>query len=74
MASLAGLVGYSALGIWSAAVTRYALLSLPAAGAAILLGRALNRRLKGDGFFRCVYAGLIVIGGILIVQAVAHAW
>ena len=26
-------------------------------------------RLRGDGFFRAVYAGLVVIGGVLIVQA-----
>ncbi len=45
------------------------LLSLPAALLAIVIGRALNRRLRGDGFFRYVYAGLIVIGAILVVQS-----
>jgi hypothetical protein len=37
---------------------------------AILLGRAINRRLKGDGFLRSVYAGLIVVGVILVGQAI----
>lgn len=69
VASLAGLVGYTVLGIWSAAVTRYFFLSLPAVMIAVLLGRALNRRMKDHGFFRFVYAGLIVVGGILVVQA-----
>ena len=68
-ASILGLIGYAAIGLWTAAVTRYLLLSLPAALLAILLGRTLNRRLRNDGFFRYVYAGLIVIGGVLIAQA-----
>lgn len=68
-ASLLGLAGYAAAGLWNAAITRYFLLSLPAVAVAILLGRAINRRLSGHGFFRFVYAGLIVIGCVLIVQA-----
>lgn len=68
-ASLMGLAGYAAVGLWNAAITRYFLFSLPAVAVAILLGRAINRRLSGHGFFRFVYAGLIVIGSILIIQA-----
>lgn len=68
-ASLLGLAGYAAAGLWNAAITRYFLLSLPAVAVAILLGRAINHRLSGHGFFRFVYAGLIVIGCVLIVQA-----
>lgn len=68
-ASLLGRAGYAAAGLWNAAITRYFLLSLPAVAVAILLGRAINRRLSGHGFFRFVYAGLIVIGCVLIVQA-----
>jgi hypothetical protein len=68
-ASLAGLIGYAAIGLWVPAVTHYFLLSLPGAILAILIGRFLNHRLRGDAFFRFVYAGLIVIGSILIVQA-----
>jgi hypothetical protein len=68
-ASLAGLIGYAAAGLWVPAVTRYFLLSLPGALAAILIGRAINHRLRGDGFFQLVYAGLVVIGSILVAQA-----
>lgn len=68
-ASFMGLIGYAALGLWVPAVTRYFLLSLPGTLAAILIGRALNHRMRGDGFFRYVYAGLIVIGGVLLAQA-----
>jgi uncharacterized membrane protein YobD (UPF0266 family) len=71
--SLVGLVGYRALGLWGPEVTRYFLLSLPVVAVAILLGRAINERMKDDGFFRSVYLGLIVIGVVLLVQAVAGA-
>ncbi len=70
VASLAGLAGYSALGVWTATVTRYFLWSLPAVVIAILIGRAINRRMKGNGFFRFVYAGLVAIGAVLTVQSV----
>lgn len=68
-ASLAGLIGYIFLGLVRRAVAQYLLLSLPAVAIAILLGRTINHRLKGDGFFRVVYIGLIVIGTVLILQA-----
>lgn len=68
-ASLMGLAGYAAAGLWNAAITRYFVFSLPAVAVAILLGRAINRRLSGHRFFRFVYAGLIVIGSILIIQS-----
>ncbi len=67
-ASILGLIGYAALGLWSPDVTRYFLLSLPAALLAILLGRAFNRRLSGDAFLRYVYAGLLLISILLGVQ------
>ncbi|HVW22493.1 MAG TPA: sulfite exporter TauE/SafE family protein [Opitutaceae bacterium] len=70
-ASLAGLLGYVALGFWRPETTRCFLVSLPAIAAAVWLGRALNRRMRGDGFFRVVYAGLLVTGGVLIAQAAA---
>jgi uncharacterized protein len=69
VASLAGLLGFAVAGIWSAAITRYFVISLPAILIATLLGRTLNRRMQGHGFFRLVYAGLIAIGGTLIVEA-----
>jgi uncharacterized membrane protein YfcA len=67
-ASLLGLLGYAAVGLWGPAVTRYFLLSLPGVFVAILLGRALNHRLHGDGFYRLVYVGLLALGGVLLGQ------
>ena len=61
---------YGATGLWVPAVTRYFLLSLPVAAAAIFLGRALHRRLAGRSFIAYVHVGLIVIGITLLVQSV----
>lgn len=71
VASLAGLAGYAALGILTAGIARYFLLSLPGVFAATLIGRAVNRRMQNRGFFRLVYVGLIMIGGLLVWEA-AH--
>lgn len=68
-ASFLGMVGYLLAGLWVPDVTRYFLLSLPGTVLAILLGRALNRRLRGDLFVRYVYAGLVLVGATLMVQA-----
>jgi uncharacterized membrane protein YfcA len=68
--SLAGLVGYSAMGLWNESVTRYFLLSFPAVIMAILIGRTLNQRMESNGVFRFVYMGLIALGGILVIQAI----
>lgn len=70
-ASLVGLIGYAAAGLWSPVLTRYFLLSLPAVAVAILLGRVINQRMTGHGFFRVVYVGLVAVGAVLIVQAIA---
>ena len=68
-ASIVGLIGYAALGLWGGVLTRYFLSSLPAVAAAILMGRVINQRMKGPGFFRFVYVGLIAVGSLLLVQA-----
>jgi uncharacterized protein len=69
-ASLLGLLGYGAAGIWGHAVTRYYLLALPVAVPAVFAGRAINRRLRGDTFQKYVFAGLAVIGLLLLVRSV----
>jgi hypothetical protein len=56
--------------LWVPDVTHYYLLSLAPALAAIFLGRAVNRRLKGHRFLTYVHVGLIVIGTALLIQAV----
>ncbi len=69
-ASLVGMAGYWAAGLWVPAVTRYYLMSLPVVLAATLLGRLLNRRLDGRRFLLIVHAGLAVVGVVLLVQSV----
>jgi uncharacterized protein len=69
-ASIIGLIGYAAVGLWNKALVRYFLWSLPAIALALVLGRAINQRMSGPGFFRFVYVGLIAVGGVLVAQAI----
>jgi hypothetical protein len=71
-ASLAGLLGYALIGLWTWPVTRYFLLSLPAALVATLIGRSLNRTFSGPAFLRSVHAGLLVIAAVLLVQTLSR--
>jgi uncharacterized membrane protein YfcA len=71
-ASLLGLGGYWLAGLWVPAVTRYYLWCLLPAFAAILLGRAINQRLKGHTFLVYVHLGLVAVGGALLSQALAQ--
>jgi uncharacterized protein len=68
-AGVVTLAGYWMRGLWTPAVTHSYLISLPALVPAILLGRWLNHRLKGESFLRYVYAGLVCIGVVLLIQA-----
>jgi uncharacterized protein len=69
-ASLVGMAGYWAAGLWTADVNRYYLLSLPTALLAIALGRAINRRIDSDRFLVYVHTGLIVSGAGLLLQSI----
>ncbi len=69
-ASAVAMAGYRFAGLWTPEVTHYYLLSLPAALPAIFLGRAINRRLRGDAFLKYVHLGLVCIGTILLIQAI----
>lgn len=71
-ASILGMAGYWLSDLWVAQVTRYFLWSLPLTLIAVLLGRALNRRLHGDVFLKYVHAGLLATGAILLVQTLRH--
>lgn len=64
--------GYWMSGLWSAAVLRFYLISLPALIPALVLGTVINRRLRGDIFLKIVYVGLMIIGTVLVVQGI-HA-
>jgi uncharacterized membrane protein YfcA len=68
-ASVLGMAGYWLAGLWVAAVTRYFLISLPAAIAAIFLGRAINQRMAGHRFLILVHVGLVLVGAALLCQA-----
>jgi len=68
-ASIMGLAGYWVAGFWTPVVTYYYLVSLPTALLAIVLGRAINRRLDADRFLVYIHAGLIVSGVVLLLQA-----
>jgi uncharacterized protein len=68
-ASLVGMAGYWAAGLWVPAVTRYYLTSIPVVLAATVLGRVLNRRMDERSFLVYVHVGLMVIGGLLLIQA-----
>jgi uncharacterized membrane protein YfcA len=70
-ASLIGMVGYWAAGLWTSSVSRYYLLSLPAVLIAIALGRVINRRLDARRFLLYVHTGLVVSGVGLVLQAIA---
>ena len=67
------LFGYWSLGLWTRAVSYYYLWSLPGVVTAVLLGRAANRRLHGQRFYRYVFAGLAVIGATLLIE-VCRRW
>ena len=69
-ASLVAMAGFRLTGLWTASVTHYYLISLPAAIPAIFLGRWINHRLHGESFLKVVHAGLICIGLILLLQAI----
>jgi len=69
-ASMVVMAGYWLTGLWVPAVTRFYLLSLPLALMAILLGRAINRRLNGRRFLIYVHIGLLGVGMVLLFQAV----
>lgn len=68
-ASSLGLAGYWSLGLWTSTVNHYYLLSLPGVVLAVLLGRAANRRLGDQRFYRYLFAGLVVIAAGLLLQA-----
>ena len=68
-ASLAALLGYWLAGLWTPAVSRFYLLSLPFVVVATFLGRAINHRIGAHRFGLYVHGGLIAIGAMLLSQA-----
>jgi uncharacterized protein len=70
-ASLAGLLGYQLSGLWTPEVTRLYLLSLPFVVLATFVGRVINRRISAHQFLLFVHTGLILVGTVLLSQAIA---
>lgn len=68
-ASVVAMAGYWLAGLWSPQVTHHYLVSLPVVAVAIVLGQSLHGRMDGHFFLRCVHLGLVVIGAILVFQA-----
>jgi uncharacterized membrane protein YfcA len=69
-ASVAGMVGYWVAGLWTPVVNRFYLLSLPGVFVAVYVGRVIHRRMHARQFVLYVHAGLIVIGVVLLAQAI----
>jgi len=70
-ASIIGMSGYWLAGLWVPAVTHLYLVSLPVTLLAVIVGRVINHRLKGDTFLKYIYFGLAGIGLLLTIQAIA---
>lgn len=68
-ASMVVMAGYWMAGLWTPVVNRYYVASLPVVLVAVVTGRAINRRMHGPRFLLFIHVGLIVIGAILLVQA-----
>jgi uncharacterized membrane protein YfcA len=69
-ASIIGMGGYWLAGLWTSAVTRYYLLSLPLTLLGVFIGRVINHRMHGEAFLKFIYLGLLSIGALLLVQAI----
>lgn len=69
-ASVAGMAGYSFAGLWTSEVNHFYLFSLPGVLLATILGASMNRRMNTTRFISYVYRGLLVIGTVLLLQAI----
>lgn len=72
-ASLVGMGGYWLTGLWTPRVNRFYFMSLPGVVVATLIGRKMNQRMKNQRFIFYIHIALAVIGGVLLLKALA-AW
>jgi hypothetical protein len=68
-ASIIGMAGYWAAGLWTSHVNRFYLLSLPAVLMAIPLGRIINARFDTQRFMTAVQVALLASGAALVLHA-----
>ena len=69
-ASLMGVAGYWAAGLWTRVVLEDFLVALPGVVVATFVGRMINRRIEAGRFLTYVHVALVVIGAVLLGQAV----
>lgn len=70
-AGIAGVAGYWFTGLWTQSVNQLYLASLPGVILAVFAGRVINSRMQPNRFSSYVYAGLVMIGVVLLAQALA---
>lgn len=69
-ASLLGMCGYGITGLWTVEVNRLFLQVLPAIVIGIFVGRFSNQKISAHRFNHFLHGGLIIIGILLLVQAI----
>lgn len=69
VAGAVSMAGYGYSGMLNKEIFFDFLYAIPAITPAIFLGRYLNRKIKGDSFYRYVYFGLILVGVMLVINA-----
>jgi len=69
-AGLLSMIGYVSEGLINQATIVHFLYAIPAIIFAIFLGRYLNKKIKGQSFYKYVYGGLIFVGMVMIVNSV----
>ena len=72
-ASLLVMCGYWLAGLWTSTVTRYYLISLPAVIVGVIAGGVVNRRVHPQRFRFFIYAVLVAVGLVLLIQSVHWA-
>ena len=69
-AGLVSMIGYASQGMMNTGTMLHFVYAVPAIIPAIFLGRYINKKIKGESFYRYVYFGLILIGCVLIADSV----
>lgn len=70
VAGLVSMIGYMGRGMIDKTIMLDFACSVPAIIPAIFIGRYLNKKIKGESFYRYVYFGLIMIGMMLILDTI----
>lgn len=71
-AGIISIIGYAFEDLINLDVVKYFIVSVPIMFPAIFLGRYLNKKIRGNSFYKYVYMGLILIGLILIANSILY--